>query len=75
MTKSDKPEYSITRSAEETQLQDDDFAFVFNADGDIRTIQFNGNLADEDYLPYVIERMISYVDELDLLHRVKRTYH
>jgi hypothetical protein len=73
--KSDKLDYRITRSAKETKLQDSDFAFVFNDQGDIRAIQLNINMEDEDVLPYVVERMIAYVNELDLLHRIERTYH
>lgn len=75
MIKAKNVDYRVTRNAEDTELQDDDFAFVFNSDGDIRAIQLNGALTDEDVLPYVVERMISYVNELDLLHRLERTYH
>ena len=75
MKKAKYADYRITRNAEDTDLKDDDFAFVFNADGVIRAVQINGHLDDDDELPHDVNKMIEYVAELKLLSKVGRTYH
>ena len=75
MKKAKYADYRITRNAEDTDLKDDDFAFVFNADGVIRAVQINGHLEDDDELPHDVNKMIEYVAELKLLSKVGRTYH
>ena len=67
MKKAKYADYRITRNADDTDLKDDDFAFVFNADGVIRAVQINGHLDDDDELPHDVNKMIEYVAELKLL--------
>ena len=52
-----------------------DFAFVFNANGDIRAIHLSVDLADTDPLPYSIDKMIQLVTDLQLITKLERTYH
>lgn len=75
MLKAKNVDYRITRSAEDVDLQDDDFAFVFNAAGDIRAIHLNIDLADTDPLPYAVDKMIQLVTDLQLITKLERTYH
>jgi hypothetical protein len=75
MLKAKYVDYRITRNAEDTDLQDDDFAFVFKADGQIRAIQLNGDLKDDDPLPYAVDKMIQLVSDLELITKLERTYH
>ena len=75
MLKAKYVDYRVTRNAEDTELKDDDFAFVFNADGEIRAIQLNGDLADTDPLPYSVDKMIQLVTDLQLITKLERTYH
>ena len=75
MLKAKYVDYRVTRSAEDTELKDDDFAFVFNADGEIRAIQLNGDLKDNDPLPYAVDKMIQLVADLELITKLERTYH
>lgn len=75
MLKAKYVDYRITRNAEDTNLQDDDFAFVFKADGQIRAIQLNGDLKDNDPLPYAVDKMIQLVSDLELITKLERTYH
>ena len=75
MIKAKYVDYRVTRNAEDTELQDDDFAFVFNADGKIRAIQLNGDLKDNDPLPYAVDKMIQLVSDLELITKLDRTYH
>lgn len=75
MLKAKNVDYRITRSAEDVDLQDDDFAFVFNAKGDIRVIHLNSDLDDNDPLPYAVDKMIQLVTDLQLITKLERTYH
>lgn len=75
MKKAKYVDYRITRTAEDTNLKDDDFAFVFNSDGVIRAVQINGHLDDDDDLPHDVNKMIEYVADLKLLNKIGRTYH
>jgi hypothetical protein len=75
MLKAKNVDYRITRNAEDVDLQDDDFAFVFNANGDIRAIHLSVDLADTDPLPYSIDKMIQLVTDLQLITKLERTYH
>lgn len=68
-------DYRITRSAEETELEDTDFAFVFNGKGEIRCVQINGDLGDDDELPYAVNKMIEVIGDLELITKLTRTYH
>lgn len=68
-------DYRITRSAEETELADTDFAFVFNGNGEIRCVQINGDLDDNDELPYSVSKMIELIGDLELVTKLTRTYH
>lgn len=75
MKKAKDVDYRITRTAEDTDLKDDDFAFVFNSQGVIRAVQINGDMDDNDELPHDVNKMIEYVSELKLLSKVGRTLH
>jgi len=75
MLKAKNVDYRVTRSAEDVDLQDDDFAFVFNANGDIRAIHLSVDLADTDPLPYSVDKMIQLVTDLQLITKLERTYH
>jgi hypothetical protein len=75
MLKAKNVDYRVTRSAADVDLQDDDFAFVFNANGDIRAIHLSVDLADTDPLPYSIDKMIQLVTDLQLITKLERTYH
>lgn len=75
MTKVKNVDYRITRNAEDTELKDDDFAFVFNSKGDIRCVQLNGNLEDDDKLPFAVDKMIELIADLELITKLGRTYH
>ena len=75
MLKAKNVDYRVTRSAEDVDLQDDDFAFVFNSNGDIRAIHLNSDLADTDSLPYAVDKMIQLVTDLQLITKLERTYH
>ena len=68
-------DYRITRSAGETELADTDFAFVFNGKGEIRCVQINGDLDDDDELPYAVSKMIELIGDLELITKLTRTYH
>lgn len=75
MLKAKYVDYRVTRNAEDVNLQDDDFAFVFNANGDIRAIHLSADLADTDPLPYAVDKMIQLVSDLELITKLERTYH
>lgn len=75
MLKAKNVGYRVTRSAEDVDLQDDDFAFVFNAAGDIRAVHLSSDLADTDPLPYAVDKMIQLVTDLQLITKLERTYH
>jgi hypothetical protein len=75
MLKAKNVDYRITRNAEDVDLQDDDFAFVFNANGDIRAIHLSADLDDTDPLPYSVDKMIQLVTDLQLITKLERTYH
>jgi hypothetical protein len=75
MLKAKNVDYRVTRSAEDVDLQDDDFAFVFNANGDIRAVHLSADLSDTDPLPYAVEKMIQLVTDLQLITKLERTYH
>lgn len=75
MLKAKNVDYRVTRSAADVDLQDDDFAFVFNAKGDIRAIHLNSDLDDNDPLPYAVDKMIQLVTDLQLITKLERTYH
>lgn len=53
MSKNDETlkEYTVTRLAEDSNLDDSDFAFIFDIDGDIRCIQLPYHLSDNEELP------------------------
>jgi|TARA_R110001606_G_scaffold135304_3_gene272300 hypothetical protein len=67
--------YSVSRSAEASRLSDDDFAFVFDSDGDIRCIQMPAHLDDNDEIPQSVDRFIKLIDELKLVEKLARNYH
>jgi hypothetical protein len=75
MLKAKYVDYRVTRNAEDTELRDDDFAFVFNSKGDIRAIQLNADLKDNDELPYAVDKVIQLISELELITKLERTYH
>ena len=75
MIKAKNVDYRVTRNAEDVNLQDDDFAFVFNANGDIRAVHLSSDLADTDPLPYAVDKMIQLVTDLQLITKLERTYH
>ncbi|MDA9373984.1 hypothetical protein N9R43_01245 [bacterium] len=75
MLKAKNVDYRVTRNAADTELQDDDFAFVFNSNGDIRAIQLNADLEDNDELPYAVDKIIQLISELELITKLERTYH
>lgn len=75
MLKAKYVDYRVTRNAEDTELRDDDFAFVFNSKGDIRAIQLNADLKDNDELPYAVDKVIQLIAELELITKLERTYH
>ena len=75
MLKAKNVDYRVTRNAEDVNLQDDDIAFVFNANGDIRAIHLSADLADTDPLPYAVDKMIQLVTDLQLITKLERTYH
>lgn len=75
MLKAKNVDYRVTRNAEDVNLQDNDFAFVFNANGDIRAIHLSADLADTDPLPYSVDKMIQLVTDLQLITKLERTYH
>lgn len=75
MLKAKNVDYRVTRNAADTELQDDDFAFVFNSKGDIRAIQLNADLEDNDELPYAVDKIIQLISELELITKLERTYH
>lgn len=73
-TKKEK-QYSITRNTEETNLKSEEFAFVFDIDGDIRCVQLPYHLDDNDELPYAVDKMIQLVSDLELITKLGRRYH
>ena len=75
MTKAKNVDYRITRSAEDTELKDDDFAFVFNSKGEIRCVQIAGHLDDDDELPYAVNKFIEVIADLELITKLTRKYH
>lgn len=75
MMKAKHVDYRITRNAEDSDLQDDDFAFIFKANGDIRCVQLSGDAKDEDPLPYAVDKMIELISDLELITKLERTYH
>ena len=75
MKKAKNVDYRITRNAEDSDLQDDDFAFIFKENGDIRCVQLSGTALDDDPLPYAVEKMIDLIAELELISKLERTYH
>ena len=75
MLKAKNVDYRVTRNAEDVNLQDDDFVFVFNANGDIRAVHLSSDLADTDPLPYAVDKMIQLVTDLQLITKLERTYH
>lgn len=75
MLKAKNVDYRVTRNAEDTELKDDDFAFVFNSKGDIRAIQLPFMLDDEDLMPFSIDKIIELIADLQLITKLERTYH
>lgn len=75
MIKAKGVDYRVTRRAKDTELSDEDFAFVFKKDGTIRCMQFPASLQDDDLLPYDIEALLDIIHEMELLKKVGRTYH
>jgi hypothetical protein len=80
MSKNDETlkEYTVTRLAEDSNLDDSDFAFIFDIDGDIRCIQLPYHLSDNDELPLQIDSVLKLITEfrLNQLKNIKgRTYH
>ncbi len=74
----DFKEYKITRSADDSKLDDTDYAFIFDIDGDIRCIQLPFHLSDDDELPNQIHAMLKLVTEFrqNQFKNIKgRTYH
>jgi len=75
MLKAKNVDYRITRNAKDTELQDDDFAFVFNSKGEIRAVQMSALAEDDDELPYAVNKMIELMADLELITKLTRTYH
>ena len=75
MLKAKNVDYRITRNAKDTELQDDDFAFVFNSKGEIRAVQMSALAEDDDELPYAVNKMIELMSDLELITKLTRTYH
>ena len=75
MQKAKNVDYRITRNAKDTELQDDDFAFVFNSKGEIRAVQMSALAEDDDELPYAVNKMIELMSDLELITKLTRTYH
>lgn len=75
MLKAKNVDYRVTRNADDTELQDEDWAFVFNSNGDIRAVQMSELAKDDDPLPYAVEKMIQLVSDLELITKLERTYH
>jgi hypothetical protein len=80
MSKNDETlkEYTVTRLAEDSNLDDSDFAFIFDIDGDIRCIQLTYHLSDNEELPLQIDSVLKLITEfrLNQLKSIKgRTYH
>ena len=75
MQKAKNVDYRITRNAKDTELQDDDFAFVFNSKGEIRAVQMSALAEDDDELPYAVNKMIELMSDLELITKLIRTYH
>ena len=73
-TKKEK-QYAVTRNADETSLKSEEFAFVFDLDGDIRCVQLPYHLDDNDELPYAVDKMIQLVADLELVTKLGRRYH
>ena len=68
-------DYRITRNAEDSDLRDDDFAFIFNSKGDIRCVQLSGAADDDETLPYAVDKLIEVIADLELIAKLERTYH
>lgn len=75
MMKAKDVDYRITRTAKDTELKDTDFAFVFDESGNIRCVQINGDLEDNDEMPYAVDRLIQVIADLGLVTKLTRTYH
>lgn len=75
MLKAKYVDYRVTRNAEDSDLQDGDFAFIFKSNGDIRCVQLSGDAKDDDPLPYAVDKMIQLVSDLELIGKLDRTYH
>ena len=75
MKKAKHVDYRITRNAEDSELQDDDFAFIFKENGDIRCVQLSASAKDDDPLPYAVDKMIEMISDLELIAKLERTYH
>ncbi len=74
----DFKEYKITRSAEDSNLDDTDYAFIFDIDGDIRCIQLPFHLDDNDEMPNQIHSVLKLVTDfrINQLKNIKgRIYH
>jgi hypothetical protein len=67
--------YSVSRNADATRLADNEYAFVFDDDGDIRCIQMPNHLDDNDEVPRSIDKFIRLVEELKLVEKLARNYH
>jgi len=78
MSNSKKPNplnsFKVTRTAEESNLTTDDFAFIFDMNGNIRCVQMPAFLADDDLLPDDISKMLEYVSAMDLM-KPKKVMH
>ena len=61
---SDLKEFKITRSTDDSKLDDTDYAFIFDIDGDIRCIQLPYHLGDNDSLPNQIDAVLKLVTDL-----------
>lgn len=59
--------FKITRTADESRLTTEEFAFIFDIDGNIRCVQLPLHLSDDDILPGDISKMIEIVSTMDLL--------
>jgi len=70
-----KENYKFTRNAEDSDLKDTDYAFIFDEDGDLRCVQFPSHLDDDDELAPAVAQIIGTITDLELVKKLSRRYH
>jgi hypothetical protein len=60
---------TITRNAEDSDLTDWDYAFIFDKDGNIRAVQFPFWLEDAEPLPDHVARVLDLVATLKIIDK------